>query len=124
MPDMISGFSDVPVGKLGDQFGSLKYKELHVNSVHNWQKVFSTSFRKRYLKNYIRKIGKSPVEAMGYDFDDLINQIEAHKVKFSPGLVDRLDLIGSEIISRFELMLFTEKYLNRNIVRNRKFLMH
>ena len=122
--DMLTKFSEVPVGKLGDQFGSNRYNVLEPSRIENWRRVFSTSYRKQFLLNYLDEIGCFPVETFGYDYDDLKRKVEESDVSFSLGLKDRFDLLKCDVISLFEGIIFREKFSRNRENKRKYFLLH
>jgi hypothetical protein len=121
--DMLTKFSGVPVGKLGDQFGSNRYTVLEPERIDNWKKVFSTSYRKKFLHNYLNEIGRGPVETFGYDYDDLKRQVNEFDVCFSLALRDRYGLFKCSVMSLLEGVVFREKFLRYRADRNKFFLL-
>lgn len=122
--DMLTKFTDVPVGKLGDQFGSKKYTALESSRIENWRRVFSTSYRKKFLLNYLREIGRDPVETFGYDYDDLKRQVGESDVRFSLGFRDRYELFKCRFISLLEGVVFREKFMRYRADKKKSFLLH
>ena len=121
--DLITKFSDVPVGVFGDQYGSKKFTSLEPGRIENWQRVFSTSYRKKYLQTYLNEIGRGTVAAMGYDFDELRAQIGNMDVRISMGLVDRLNLAKCGVMSLFEGFVFREKLVRHGKISKKIFML-
>lgn len=122
--DLLEKFSDVPVGILGDQYGSKKYTTLESDRIENWRKVFSTSYRKRFLLDYLDEVGRTPVEVFGYDYNDIKRQVSESDVRFSLGIKDRFDRMVCRLMSVFEGMVFKEKFLRRSADENKYFFLH
>jgi hypothetical protein len=121
---LVTGFSTVPVGALGDQFGSVRFNTLEPDRSENWQTVFATSFRKKHLLRYLNEIGKEIVEEFGYDFDALQKKIENLNVRSGMSMSDRLDLIKSGIMSVFEGVYFREKIIRHGRISKHIFPIH
>jgi hypothetical protein len=128
--DLLAKFSDVPVGKLGDQFGSKRFASLNPDRIENWRRVFSTSYRKKFLLNYLNDIGEYPVDVFGYDYDEMMSQVKHSAVRFSFGLRDRYELFKCALMSSSEGMVFREKYLKKRaylkdrVDKKKFFLLH
>lgn len=122
--DLLTKFADVSVGKMGDQFGSKKFSSLEPNRIENWKRVFSTSYRKKYLIRYLNEIGRYPVETFGYDYDDLMSQVKDSDVRFSLGLRDRFELFKCILMSTLEGMMFSKKLASYLASRNKFFILH
>lgn len=122
--DLLNNFADVPVGALGDQYGSKKFTSIVPERVENWKRVFSTTYRKKFLRNYLDEIGRYPVEVFGYDYDDLTKQVNGYDVSFSLGIRDRYDLFMCCLMSYFEGLIFIERIIKRRREKGRYFLLH
>ena len=122
--DMLTGFSKVPVASMGDQFGSKRFTTIQESRVENWKRVFSTSYRKKYLLEYIRELGEETFSRLGYDYNDLVEQVMAMDVTFSAGIKDRYDLARCSIWSIFEGVIFSDKLREFRTSGNRSFLLH
>ena len=121
---LVEKFSEVPVGKMGDQFGSRKFSSLEPERIENWRRVFSTTYRKKYLLRYLDEIGRFPVETFGYDFDLLRSQIEESDVHFGLGLRDRFGLVMCDLVTSLEWMIFREKIKRYWKEKGKLFLLH
>jgi hypothetical protein len=122
--DLLNKFADVPVGELGDQYGSKKFTTIMPERTENWKRVFSTTYRRKFLRNYLHEIGRYPVETCGYDYDDLTKQINEYNVSFSLGIRDRFDLFICAIMSYFEGVVFIDRIIKRRKEKGRCFLLH
>lgn len=122
--DMLTNFSKVPVGNFGDQYGSKRFTALEPDRIENWRRVFSTSYRRRYLLRYLDAIGRDTVKTFGYDYDDLKMQVSEADVRFSLGIRDRYNLLKCDVMSVFEGIVFREKLLRRGVHKKKFFLLH
>ena len=122
--DLLARFTDVSVGKMGDQFGSKRFTSLEPDRIENWKRVFSTSYRKRFLLDYLNEIGRDPVETFGYDYQDLKKQVYASEVRFGLGLEDRYRLFKCSVMSLLEGMVFREKFKRYRADSKKFFLLH
>ncbi len=123
-PSMSTGFKDVPVGDMGDQFGSRQYSGLATDSVEKWRTVFSTGYRRRYLKKYLRYLGKDTVECMGYDYSALDRDIDNLPIRFDLSIEDRVRELICLMYSAFELPLLREKLAQRKQGRRKMYMHH
>jgi len=122
--DMLTKFTDVPVGKFGDQFGSKKYTSIKPERAENWKRVFATSYRRKFLLDYLSEIGRYPVETFGYDYDDLMKQVMESEVRFSLGIRDRYELSKCGVMSLLEGIVFRKKFKRRWADKKKFFLLH
>ncbi|WP_081990218.1 sulfotransferase family protein [Psychroserpens sp. Hel_I_66] len=99
------------IKNLGDPTGVKMYKSISKDTLHKWEKVFNTRFRKRILKRYINNnITNSNLVAQGYDKSRILNEIDMlnNKGKFNP-LKDMLQYLGYKCIIRFNLYNYKSK---------------
>ena len=107
---MLSAFSFQNTrGRLGDPIGVHLYKHISTASLNKWQDTFASSYRKKVIKNYILNIDKDVFNLMGYDRNEILQQIDSLKGKISLGLQDRKDLFYSKLVRNFKLNIFFGK---------------
>lgn len=119
---MSSQFSDVPVGEMGDQFGSKQYSGLVTDGIEKWKSVFSTGYRQKYLKRYLEYLGQQTVTDLGFDYGQLERELDAIPKRISLSLEDRVREFICRAYSFLEIPLIVEK--SREIGRKKKFYMH
>lgn len=113
MPEMISDFAKVPVGVMGDQFGSKQHKEVTVQSIEKWREVFGTHYRKRYLEKLLKHIGPAAVNDIGYDYEELQQDVRTMKTRKTMALEDRFRETQCRVYSYFEVPLIKDKIRKR-----------
>jgi hypothetical protein len=79
----LEGFNSVNFkGSMGDPTGSKKYKSISDGSLASWKKSINTYVRKKWCKNYLKKIGSDRLALIGYSYDDVLNELEGIDVEF------------------------------------------
>jgi hypothetical protein len=121
--EMVQNFIKVPVGAMGDQFGSRQLSSISSSSSDKWKDVFSTQYRKKYLERYITSLDSSTVKIMGYDYDEIIRDLSELDCKFSLALKDRWRESMCCIYSAIEIPLLIEK-LKKGRSKNKKHYIH
>ncbi len=64
-------------GRLGDQTGVQEYKKISAESLDKWKLVLANPFRKWWCRRYLGLLGKERLEAMGYNQEILIQELNA-----------------------------------------------
>jgi hypothetical protein len=120
---MIDHFSDVPVGALGDQFGSKRLSTVSAESRDKWKDIFNTGYRKRYLARYLSWVGRANVDTFGYDYDAISDELAATDPLFSFSLRDRWRELVCRIYSFAEVPLLVRR-VKDNWRRKSKYYIH
>ncbi len=78
--DILRKFSGIRMhGQMGDPAGARKYTELSIAPMDKWKETLATPLRRRWARQYLNWIGSKRLEAMGYDFSELmqaLNELE------------------------------------------------
>jgi hypothetical protein len=107
---MLSLFSSQNTnGSMGDPTGVYNYSTVSMSSLDKWKRTFSTSFRKSFVKNYIASIDAEMLGTQGYNKNELLININDMKTSFSLGVRDRLSLLYSFFVGRFNANIFFGK---------------
>lgn len=95
MPDILTDFTKVRLhGRVGDQWGIRQYKTLSTIPLDKWKLSLGNPLRKRWCRRYLMWLGKERLAMMGYDQDELLDQLDS--LPFS------LNHMGSDLV-RFPL---------------------
>ena len=107
---MLSNFGNQnTLGRMGDQTGVKKYKQVSTKSLEKWKSVFNTPFRKWYLKRYIRQLDKKVFDTQGYDRSTILHRIQQMPTDRKSFLQDLMDISASYLIRRFKANIFFAK---------------
>ncbi len=73
---VLSGFSGTRLdARMGDPSGSRDYTELSTEPLSKWKRTFGNAYRKAWARGYLDWIGKERLGAMGYDLDELNQEL-------------------------------------------------
>lgn len=89
-------------GRLGDPTGVQAYKAISTASLNKWQHTFASPVRKRWARNYLRRIGKDNLAFMGYDLDVLLCELD-EKNAYSSVLSDLARMSYGKVYRRFNI---------------------
>ena len=74
--ESIANFSQVELkGKMGDPTGVKKYTNISDKSISSWMKP-TNIIRKIYFARYVKWIGKENLSVIGYDHDQILDEIK------------------------------------------------
>lgn len=122
--NMIEDFTDISFkGKMGDQYGSTMYQKVDSTSLDLWRMELATALRKRYAKKYLRRIGRDTVETFGYDYQDLIAELETLPGPSRDLLRDIFDLSVCTFWTFFEVPMF-RKIFEDTVKKGREPFIH
>jgi hypothetical protein len=87
IPD-INSFSKVKLkGGAGDPTGVKNYNKVSSEPLHKWKAALCNPVRRSWARHYIKWIGKKRLSDMGYDYDDIMNDLDSirtsHRLLFS-----------------------------------------
>lgn len=63
-------------GRMGDQVGAQAYRELSREPVSKWKQTLGSPLRKSWCRRYLRWIGRERLQAMGYDLEVLLRDLD------------------------------------------------
>lgn len=64
-------------GRMGDSTGVKDYNSLNNEPVEKWKSILTNPFRKAWCRKYLKWIGRERLAVMGYDLDQMIEDINA-----------------------------------------------
>ncbi len=92
--DILLKFSSIRMhGRMGDPIGVRKYTELSIAPVDKWKQTLATPLRRRWARRYLNWIGSKRLEAMGYDFSELMQALNELDVRAFDILSDAVRLL-------------------------------
>jgi Sulfotransferase family len=75
-PELLSRFGNVQLdGRQGDREGMQWYQTLSKEPLNKWKRVFNNPIRKAWCSRYLRWIGRERLKVMGYDLDQLMDDL-------------------------------------------------
>lgn len=75
--DVIFSFAQVQLkGRTGDVVGMTRYQTLSQEPLQKWRQTLTNPLRKAWSRRYLRYIGAANLATIGYDLDDLLNQVK------------------------------------------------
>jgi hypothetical protein len=79
LPDVLTKFQDVTFrSKIRDPNADLEgYQTIRREPIDKWKQTMANPLRKAWCRKYIRWIGRERLAVMGYDFDTLLEEINA-----------------------------------------------
>jgi hypothetical protein len=60
---------------MGDPSGSRDYAELSTEPLSKWKRTFANAYRKAWARRYLDSIGRERLGTMGYDLDELQQEL-------------------------------------------------
>jgi len=81
-----------------DRKGLIENRNITDKYLDSWKETINTRQKKALLIAYIKRLGPQLINSLGYDFDQMLEEIQKHKVKFNFELhYDYLSNNGSKI---------------------------
>jgi hypothetical protein len=62
---------------LGDPTGARRYSTISAEPVEKWRATLANPYRKRWCRGYLRWVGAERLAVMGYDLEELLEQLDA-----------------------------------------------
>ena len=82
-------FSDVKFqGCMGDPVGVKEYGQISSDSLDKWKSTLASPIRKVWCRRYLYWLGKDRLEVMGYDLDELLNEVKEIPSQWSKVIPD------------------------------------
>ena len=63
--------------QMGDQTGVVNYNELSTAPLEKWKSEVHNPLRKNWFRKYLHRIGEANLKLIGYDYDLLMNELNA-----------------------------------------------
>jgi len=78
-PAILDEYSRIKLHGRGgiSNYNKIGYKKINREHLNKWKNVLSNPLRKMYCRSYLRWIGKERLAFMGYDFSNLINELNS-----------------------------------------------
>ena len=76
--DLLTAFSEVRLeGSMGDPTGARRYSTISAEPLEKWRATLANPYRKRWCRGYLRWVGAERLAVMGYDLEELLEQLDA-----------------------------------------------
>ena len=108
LPDDLSSL--VLTGSLGDQTGTKRFTKVSNEDPDRWKLAYRNPYRKRWVRKYVQWIGDARLKSMGYDYHDLLSNIDAIPVSADKILSDVSRLIFGEFRRHFCIDIVRDRF--------------
>jgi hypothetical protein len=72
------GMSDDALrGRMRDRTGVTTYSAVSPEPLTKWHRTMGTALRRSWCRRYLERLGPVRLQEMGYDYDDLMRQVDA-----------------------------------------------
>lgn len=105
-------------GEMGDSTGVRKYQSISSDSIDSWKSTICNPLRKRWCKNYLNWLGPKRLKLIGYDYVDLMKQLNDLPFGFKHLFNDVLYSVYGVIYSFFSLHIIRDKIRSDDIWKN------
>ena len=86
---MPSEFSEVDLqGRMGDPTGVKRYNAIEPSAADNWPSILNNPVRKIWANRYLNWIGQERLQRMGYDKNEILQQLDRLPIRFEHTLSD------------------------------------
>ena len=99
-------------GEMGDPTGTNSYNAVDLAPLNKWKKTICNPYRKKWCNKYIYWIGDKKLKTMGYDIDELLNDIQSIRVTRKFLIGDLISVAYGFAYRIFELRVFRDKFKN------------
>ncbi len=95
-PDILQRVGDRRLtGRMGDPTGQHRYELIDREPLQKWRATISTPVRKRWMRSYLRWIGRARLATMGYELDELERDLETSRTDLRSVASDAIFGVGS-----------------------------
>ncbi len=88
-------------GSMGDMGLKKNFDKNKIKKNDTWIKFYNSFYRRAWAKSFLKQIGKENLITMGYNYDDLVNQMNCNK---SYKLISFQDIYGFIIFLMYEFV--------------------
>ena len=98
---ILDDFSETTInGRMGDKTGYFNYKAIDSSSLEIWKQSFSNPIRQYWAKNYIHWLGKQRLQKMGYDDEQLLQQVSTLPKHLKGCVNDISDILSAKLFKQ------------------------
>ncbi|UFS62268.1 sulfotransferase [Sulfurimonas sp. HSL-3221] len=110
---MLENFSKQRIqGRMGDPTGVIKYTSISDDSLDMWKDTFYNRYRKKMISGYIGRLEDKILISQGYNKNNLVKEINSHKVNMNNTFKDVVDHLYSKIVKATKANIFFRKAIN------------
>ena len=92
---LLKNFSQVTfTGSLGDPTGVKNYQEVDTEPLEKWKTVINNPLRKMWCRRYLGWLGEERLKIMGYDFEELLRDLDSTEITLSNLLLDIVSMVN------------------------------
>ena len=113
---------DQLVGSMGDPTGVKLYDKISTDPLDKWKITLGNPIRKYWCKRYLKWVGKERLKLMGYDYDNLKQEINAIPFSLRYFFSDLVLVPFGFVYCFFEPYIFKKKM--KNIFKWRSIYVH
>lgn len=111
---VLNQFRDVSwPGSMGDQTGRSLYREVSDGPVEKWKTSFGNPLRQLWARKYLRWLGKERLEVMGYEYAELVNELDSIPLGARNVFSDARRMVTGELMCTLEFRLLRSKLADR-----------
>ena len=112
--EAIKDFTSVQFsGRMGDPTGIKQYNSISKDSLDKWQTTLANPLRRKWANEYLKWIGSSRLDRMGYDFDQLSDQLKQAPFSLDNTAGDLLYMSFGALNRRFHLRMLRQRFSNK-----------
>lgn len=96
-------------GGFGDKKGTNKYNKINKETLEKWTETIKNPVRKKWVKSYIKWIGRKDLNLIGYDLDEMLHQVDQVPISLGQTLSDAWGILRCRIRPWVEPAILREK---------------
>lgn len=101
------------VGSMGDKQGVRAYQAVSAAPLDKWKQTLTSPIRKAWCQRYLRWIGQERLAVMGYDLDEIQDELTAIPTRVGTSADDAMLLVKGSLWSVFEPRIARAKLSRR-----------
>lgn len=95
-PETLTRFGAIELeGRMGDPTGTRRYATLSTEPLDKWRATLSNPLRRSWCGRYLRWLGRERLAVMGFDLDELLEQLEHARPTLDGLAGDSLSVVKS-----------------------------
>lgn len=101
-PEILETFDSVRLqGSMGDQSGVANYRKVSSEPLEKWKYTLANPTRRAWCRNYLRWLGAERLQVMGYDMQELLQQLHEAPLKWRGVPSDLLRMAYGEVFFQY-----------------------
>lgn len=110
-PELLSRFGEVELrGQMGDSDGVEQYEQINTEPMDKWKNTLRNPVRKAWCRHYLRWIGEKRLAIMGYDLNNLIEEMDSIPASLDKTISDISRISFGIGFSCFEPYMMRDKF--------------